>query len=93
METKKSLNVKNSSDLTPDVSVADGHALNLRNIDQESQASNTQIMYTQDVLSLQEGEETPHHIASHKNGKAELYYHNVKMDQVAPMYSEKSEMR
>jgi len=74
--------------------VADGHIINLKNIDHESQASNTQIMYTQDVLSLQEGEETPHHMASVKNGKTtELYYHNVKMDQVAPMYSDVSEMR
>ena len=27
---------KHSSDLTPDISMADGHALNLKNIDHES---------------------------------------------------------
>lgn len=50
---------KQSSDLTPDISIADGHAAGIQNIEDESKASETQIMYTQDVLSIQEGEETP----------------------------------
>jgi hypothetical protein len=49
-------------------------------------------MYTQDLMSLQEGEETPNHMASQKNGKlTEIYYQNLKMDQMAPTYSDKSE--
>ena len=73
--------------MTPDHSAADGHALNLqnlRNADQVSLESPTQIMYTQDVMSLAEGEETPNHMASQKNGKlTDLYYQSVKHE-VAP---------